>query len=330
MSFEEIMSHFYSFCTVNVRSACIFCNAVAKRCNCAKIRLPQLRQMEGFLENSISYDLINKANLYHLMIWLESAAKQYEQEKGVYDTPTFGDTDLHLIIQVGEGKIYFMNRTSRGLINIPLDSAIDSIKATGIAADTVGTRHPAPDWLKIPPPSVCGLCWHEIHDENNHLAANHPSCYCHSDPYLTTEDLLDHFEQHSVRNVVCVDCPVKFENLGALLKHSETHLGTHIIIKPECDSNLGLKYCNAGEIDGWTFLKHLFLFHLDSKETCLALVLESHNLIKGNYAAVGTCSTRTVAGPDTTPYTPAQHSTCLLYTYPSPRDGLLSRMPSSA
>ena len=141
------------------------------------------------------------------------------------------------------------------------------------------------------------------------MAATHPSCYCRSEPYLTTEDLLDHFEQHSVRNVVCVDCPVKFENLGALLKHSEIHVGMHIIQKPECDSNLGLKYCNAGEIDGWTFLKHLFLFHLESKETCLALVLESHNIIKGNYAAFETCSTRTVAGADTTQHSTAQHST---------------------
>ena len=29
-------------------------------------------------------------------------------------------------------------------------------------------------------------------------------------------------------------------------------------------------------------------------------------------------------------YTPEQRMTCLLYTSPSPRDGLLSRMPSSA
>ena len=29
-------------------------------------------------------------------------------------------------------------------------------------------------------------------------------------------------------------------------------------------------------------------------------------------------------------YTPANAQTCLLYTSPSPRDGLLSRMPSSA
>ena len=29
-------------------------------------------------------------------------------------------------------------------------------------------------------------------------------------------------------------------------------------------------------------------------------------------------------------YPPRLHKTCLLYTSPSPRDGLLSRMPSSA
>ena len=34
--------------------------------------------------------------------------------------------------------------------------------------------------------------------------------------------------------------------------------------------------------------------------------------------------------PDYSPYVSAKYITCLLYTSPSPRDGLLSRMPSSA
>ena len=36
------------------------------------------------------------------------------------------------------------------------------------------------------------------------------------------------------------------------------------------------------------------------------------------------------ASPMHSPYTSAKHGVCLLYTSPSPRDGLLSRMPSSA
>ena len=36
------------------------------------------------------------------------------------------------------------------------------------------------------------------------------------------------------------------------------------------------------------------------------------------------------AGSSATPTTPTPKHTCLLYTSPSPRDGLLSRMPSSA
>ena len=35
-------------------------------------------------------------------------------------------------------------------------------------------------------------------------------------------------------------------------------------------------------------------------------------------------------GLDTHPHPPTHTHTCLLYTSPSPRDGLLSRMPSSA
>ena len=41
-------------------------------------------------------------------------------------------------------------------------------------------------------------------------------------------------------------------------------------------------------------------------------------------------STRGVTKQFRTNLTNAKHQTCLLYTSPSPRDGLLSRMPSSA
>ena len=49
----------------------------------------------------------------------------------------------------------------------------------------------------------------------------------------------------------------------------------------------------------------------------------STNLIKITH-------TNSVVSDEETPLTAVKNSNCLLYTSPSPRDGLLSRMPSSA
>ena len=331
MNFEELICHFYCFCTINVRSACVYCNAVSKRCNCAKIRLVQLRNLEILLYNSLEYDLVNKMNAFYLMVWLESAAKQHVYDAGFYDTATFGNTDLHLIVQVGDGELFCMNKTPRGLINTPVNHAIDNIKATGINMAAVKTRllKPGCDWLKNCPPPVCGLCWRETSNETNHLATTHPSCYCRAEPFMSIDDLIEHFEQHQVKNVTCADCPVKFETLGAMLKHSESHLGVHVIQKAECDSNLGLKLCRQGEIDGWIFLKHLFIYHLDCKETCLALVLESHNVIRGNYSAFDTGTTRPVADIDIAPppsRLPSRDTCCLRLVVHRPSQTLSQRL----
>ena len=52
------------------------------------------------------------------------------------------------------------------------------------------------------------------------------------------------------------------------------------------------------------------------------------NLIEMGYDRAD-CETVAVAGVDKT-FPMNIHGSCLLYTSPSPRDGLLSRMPSSA
>ena len=66
---------------------------------------------------------------------------------------------------------------------------------------------------------------------------------------------------------------------------------------------------------------------------------------KENVSDLASCLERTIVSPNTylrargppqygetplTPGAPAPREACLLYTSPSPRDGLLSRMPSSA
>ena len=55
-------------------------------------------------------------------------------------------------------------------------------------------------------------------------------------------------------------------------------------------------------------------------------VLENWHQIMTGGASEGL---RELLSPDCTFWSPVVH-TCLLYTSPSPRDGLLSRMPSSA
>src|SRR5680860_1040026 len=53
----------------------------------------------------------------------------------------------------------------------------------------------------------------------------------------------------------------------------------------------------------------------------------ARHVIGLNHAAIGV---ENVGGTEEKPLTEAQLKSCLLYTSPSPRDGLLSRMPSSA
>ena len=57
---------------------------------------------------------------------------------------------------------------------------------------------------------------------------------------------------------------------------------------------------------------------------------ERHAILLSYFAMVATCVAKVVFPASGKDYTVPQHKTCLLYTSPSPRDGLLSRMPSSA
>ena len=65
----------------------------------------------------------------------------------------------------------------------------------------------------------------------------------------------------------------------------------------------------------------------DTIETTLRPVCASARLILGEIASSFECP---VCGHDSRTHTTTQTHPCLLYTSPSPRDGLLSRMPSSA
>ena len=66
-------------------------------------------------------------------------------------------------------------------------------------------------------------------------------------------DLIDHYEQHSLKNIRCPDCPERFDNLANLVDHFTEHKGLHMIEKPECDADLGLPECKHVTIDGYSF-----------------------------------------------------------------------------
>ena len=90
----------------------------------------------------------------------------------------------------------------------------------------------------------------------------------------------------------------------------------------DCD-NIRFRYGLPEKIGGWT---------KTTDSTLIGVVRDAHHWVSldgTRLAALGTDKKLYIYANDILyDITPAQ--TCLLYTSPSPRDGLLSRMPSSA
>ena len=308
MPYYDMISHIYCFCTLNLRASCPYCNNVARRCQCAKNRLEQLRRQEVMLGGCAPYDLITEHNIFFLALWLDNSSSQSVRSGEVFDTDTIHNTDMLLVIQVSGTEIFIMNKTQHGVANMPIDTASEGLAALGVRVEALKDRLAidCPDWLKKPPPIICPICWKDTTGEPNHLHMNHPKCFCMSNNFTSPELLIDHFSSHLIQGISCPDCVLKFETLGDMLSHFDTHIGRHMVNKPPCDLDLGMTECKGGEIDGYKFLKHLLMYHTVDKNMFAALIVEYRNIIFGTHDIYTAGGNQSDLAADTNPTGVAQ------------------------
>ena len=166
---------------------------------------------------------------------------------------------------------------------MPVDTASEGLSALGVRVEDLkaSLAKDCPDWLGQPPPIVCPICWKDTTDEPNHLLMSHPKCFCMSKNFASPELLIAHFSAHIIQGISCPDCVLKFETLGDMVGHFDTHVGKHLVDKPQCDLDLGMAECKSGKMDGYLFLRHLLIYHTVDKSMFAALIIEYRNIILG-------------------------------------------------
>ena len=283
MNLEDMVSHLYTFCTLNIRSVCPFCNGFTKRCSCSKIRIEQMRQVQNMITDSVEYDLVHKKNVIYLSLFLENHKRLNMKTLGETNTGTFGQTEIDIILQSEQGQVFIMNRTSRGLMNVSVDMAMSGLEADGIELGKIVPLHPGAhvDLQVNTAPKVCPLCWQETAGDPKHELTHHPRCFCKADPYMSPSDLIEHYQQHVLKNVRCPDCNTKFETLMDLVAHFKDHVGKNTVKKPACDNDLGMAECLPTELDGYAFFRHLLIFHVEDNAHYKALITQMPHIVKG-------------------------------------------------
>ena len=89
-------------------------------------------------------------------------------------------------------------------------------------------------------------------------------------------------------------------------------------------------FCLPGRGVSYTYLKNFVQLCFDLVQSGASIQISQDYSSMVNFARCKCLGANVLRGPDQKPWDGKLKYDCLLYTSPSPRDGLLSRMPSSA
>ena len=298
MTYGSMIGHIYSFCAVNFRATCPYCNAVSRACQCCKNKLDQAKMLDSIRHNCKPYDLLHDRNIFYLVLWLESTRVCGAVQGENVQPPSLTDFDFDMVMQISNKSLFIMIRTITAHLNVDIETVISVLDSENVNVANLKTLHKGKvDYTKEPPPTVCNMCWEVLSGPlGQHLSATHPRCYCNDKSFQNVGELMEHFKTHSLRNQICPVCPVKFENIFHAISHLENHKSSVLQPKSKCDIDLGLPLCAQLSVDGFEHLRHILTYHITDREYLRCVLTNSLKFVQG-YFSVGQSDPSSLATP---------------------------------
>ena len=100
MNYTNMVAHIFTFCIINFRATCPYCNSVNKICQCAKNKLDEANMLDIIRSSLSSYDLLYDKNLFFLIAWLESTRLSQPAQGSDFDHSSLKDFDFNMKLQL--------------------------------------------------------------------------------------------------------------------------------------------------------------------------------------------------------------------------------------